>query len=284
MPATRPSHRSARHTPLGSSSGRSDDEIISLSSDDGLVFKHKPKKTTKKKSKPPANVEIVEISDDDDDNPSAQNDVNSRMQRQVQELKQENSRLKHDCARSAKELSVVRQELKAADKGKSKAVMDPEMDDLLSCEICTMRVWTPVLIPSCGHTFCKKCLLDWFNQTYIQHLAANPGYNPIRAQATLPRNVEFLLGSISPNDLQRVKQLLAVYAQPAPNFTCPSCRQAVTTRPTEVYQLKKVVHKIAGENGEKEPASAPQPQPVGRLRRGVGLGRTDDPWAKFFPN
>ncbi|KAL1745363.1 hypothetical protein HDZ31DRAFT_63202 [Schizophyllum fasciatum] len=284
MPATRHNHRAARHAPLGSATGRFDDEIISLSSDDGLMFKNKPKKSGKKKSKPPSNVEIVEISDDEDEKPVQSNGLDGQMQRQIQELKQENSRLKHDCARSAKELTAVRNELKAAEKGKAKATMDSEMDDLLSCEICSMREWTPMLIPSCGHSFCKTCLFDWFNQTYTQHLAANPTYQPSRAQAKLPRNVELILGAISPFELQHVRQLIAIHAQPAPKYTCPACRQEVTARPTEVFQLKKIIHKIAGESGEKEPAKVGPPQPMGRSRRGVlvPLG-VEDPWAKFFP-
>ncbi|TRM70307.1 hypothetical protein BD626DRAFT_554435 [Schizophyllum amplum] len=284
MPAARNTHRAPRHAPLGSSSGRSDDEIISLSSDDGfLLGRQKPKKSGKKKTKPPPDAEIVEISDDDDDAPVQPISRTQQMQRQIDQLRQENIRLKHDSARTAKELGLVRAQLVTAEKGKAKAAIDSDMDEYLSCEICTSRLWTPCLLPDCGHTFCKSCLFDWFNQTYNQHLASNPQYQPQRAHAELPANVKAILRTIAPGQLALVQQLLDLYGLPAPKYTCPSCRREAKTRPTEVYGFKKLIHVIAESNGEKEPAKAAPSLHGTRSRRGMPAAQPEDAWAKFFP-
>jgi len=40
-----------------------------------------------------------------------------------------------------------------------------ETDDDLCCSICSEAFIEPVILPSCGHSFCSACLESWFTQS-----------------------------------------------------------------------------------------------------------------------
>jgi hypothetical protein len=134
-------------------------------------------------------------------------------------------------------------------------------------------------LPECGHTFCQSCLVDWFNTTLAQHMTAYPNYNhnihnqPFNTLVTdciahrnMNPHIQFHLQALLPHLQLEV---------PAPQFTCPTCRKQVKTRPVEDFALKSIVRAIAGAAGE----SSPKKQ-GGRQRSGAG--RPQDTWEGFF--
>ncbi|KAJ6497832.1 hypothetical protein C8R45DRAFT_141539 [Mycena sanguinolenta] len=65
---------------------------------------------------------------------------------------------------------------------------------------------------------------------------------------------------------------------PQPDFSCPTCRAVVTTRPIEDYSLKALIHLVAASAGE----TSPQKDPVVK-RRGKGKAKAvDGPFDGFF--
>ena len=44
---------------------------------------------------------------------------------------------------------------------KNKILPSVKDNSHLDCPICFTLLECPILLPSCGHTFCKSCLLEW---------------------------------------------------------------------------------------------------------------------------
>ncbi|EIW80339.1 hypothetical protein CONPUDRAFT_154374 [Coniophora puteana RWD-64-598 SS2] len=53
-----------------------------------------------------------------------------------------------------------------------------DLDELVSCKVCTIKMQSPYLLPDCGHTLCQSCLVNWFDIILAQFTASHPQYNP----------------------------------------------------------------------------------------------------------
>ncbi|KAI0769654.1 hypothetical protein BD413DRAFT_604785 [Trametes elegans] len=225
-------------------------EIISISSgDESRPFKKLAleKKSARQRSKqkaraplPPAS-EIIEISSDDDAPlPKRPSGSMSTLERRIKELEEF--------------LSAV--------------------DEHISCEICTMKMWNPYTL-ACGHTFCKDCLQDWFSTALAQHMATHPHYNP---QAMIPHHWRALLArpDLSHHQRREVERQISMLAEatPQPAYSCPTCRVEVRNKPAETFVVKHLVRTVAGAQGESCPKIDLPPR----------LGHPPDgPWDGFFP-
>ncbi|KAI0356239.1 hypothetical protein OH77DRAFT_1401399 [Trametes cingulata] len=264
---------------------------IAVSSDDdgspprkklAVEKKSAPQRSKQKARAPlPPPSEIIEISSDDDDEaPPAKrpSTSTSALERRVKELEVENKRWR-EIALAAEAVTQTQASIPA-----KPATPPPDtrfdkllstMDEHVSCEICTMKMWNPYTL-ACGHTFCKDCLQDWFSTALAQHMATNPAYNPQgnvpphwRAALTRPD-----LSIAARRHIEREIALL-IEATPQPTYSCPTCRVEVRARPAENFVVKHIVRTIAGLQGE----SCPKQDPLPRIGHPV-----DGPWDGFFPS
>jgi hypothetical protein len=114
-----------------------------------------PGQIKRSKAKPRAAVRqaVIEISDSDDDAPAPpkkrKTSVELQLEKDIKKLKQENEAKKAEIAL-----------LRAAatqNPGPSNNDLISEVEDSVTCEICTLKMWTPYIL-ECGHTFCHCCL------------------------------------------------------------------------------------------------------------------------------
>ena len=160
------------------------------------------------------------------------------------------------------------------------------MTDNMDCEICMSRMWEPysyaffspnffqafllihVSLPECGHIFCLSCLQDWFGRTLAQFINANPHYSINQAQ-NIP-HLQHLFQTLMENPQAAAHpQLLP----PTPQYTCPTCREPVLTRPIEVFAMKAIVRVVTATAGE----SSPKKTVNKNWKAKAG------PWDGFFP-
>ncbi|KJA27719.1 hypothetical protein HYPSUDRAFT_130366 [Hypholoma sublateritium FD-334 SS-4] len=274
-----------------------DIDTISLTSSDTdtsksrkvLLKKAKNDKTqvrsrSKKPALPPAS-EIIEISSDEEDkHPHSmmpQPSVIADYRRQISKIREESVKYKQDLARVAKEVNSLREEnqtLKASRKpDATKIVLDAaQLADGLDCEICTCRMWTPYILPNCGHSFCQSCLQDWLGATQAQFLATNP--EPPVATYHLLDTLRTLIQNPALAAVPHVQTLLASQVPALPKYTCPTCREQITSRPTEAFALKSLIHTIAVAAGETIPK-----KPATTNKKGKSVGTLPGPWDGFFP-
>ncbi|KAJ7350314.1 hypothetical protein DFH08DRAFT_637714, partial [Mycena albidolilacea] len=189
------------------------------------------------------------------------------LQRELRKRSSKLATVKAELERARKEIS----ELKQASKPFKKGLFDAaQLEDHINCEICTSTNWTPYML-TCGHTYCMKCLVEWFHTCLVQHMAAHPTWRSTNQPAY------HLL-----NPRMRAHPYIAslVVAQgPQPEFSCPTCRAAVTTKPIEDYSLKAVIHEVATSSGE----ASPKKDPVVAKRRGKGKAKAvEGPFDIFF--
>jgi hypothetical protein len=104
-------------------------------------------------------------------------------------------------------------------------------------------------LTECGHVFCLGCTLDWFDNVHVQFLNSHPEYTPLPPyfQAVLRRPFEY------PQDFYRVSLYMAHH--PGPQYTCPSCRKAVTRRPVEDFKVKALASWLGSVQGLNPPES-----------------------------
>ncbi|KAI0829605.1 hypothetical protein BC628DRAFT_1408472 [Trametes gibbosa] len=292
MPATRTEMKHAsRSTPNHRQASiqvrRPASEVVTLSSGEYSPPRKKmvpEKKSAKQRSKQKARAplpppsEIIEISSDDDEPPAKRSSGSmSLAERRVKELEEESKRWK-EAALAAQAVSLAAQaNLAQKDTPPSDVRLDQilsTMDEHVSCEICTMKMWHPYTL-SCGHTFCKGCIQDWFSTALAQHMSAHPTYNPqlmvpIHFRTTLAR--QDLSAHARRQIMREVARLEENTAQPA--YSCPTCRVGVRNKPAENFVVKHMVRTIAALQGESYPKEDPP-----RL-----LGQTvEGPWDGFFP-
>lgn len=127
----------------------------------------------------------------------------------------------------------------------------------------------PSSLSACGHTFCSSCLNDWFNTTLAHHMQAHPHYT---AEITVP--AQFRARQNHPRMAEALRRYIAEQRErmPHPQYTCPTCREVVLTKPVEVYALKEMVRMVAAMLGGQ---SSPK-KVVNRAHGG--------PFDGFFPN
>ncbi|RDX50111.1 hypothetical protein OH76DRAFT_483720 [Lentinus brumalis] len=234
---------------------------------------------------PPA-AEIIEISSDEDEAPPRKKPTTSSSvyEKRIKELQEENKRLMAAVAAAkaahAKTLAAPpaapppsKLQAPAADPKADKFISTVE--DHVTCEVCTLKMWHPFTL-ACGHTFCKDCLVDWFNTALVQHLSAHPNYD---AQRVIPARWRDALAQ--PNlphhtRLQYEREIAIIMSTTAqPKYSCPTCRDLVKAKPAENFVVKHLVRTIAGVQGESCPQEAPLPRIPGRPVGGAFDG--------FFP-
>ncbi|KIY53079.1 hypothetical protein FISHEDRAFT_69220 [Fistulina hepatica ATCC 64428] len=268
-------------------------EIIDITSDDEEplpVKQPKPKAGRKLRSSPEKRHEIVDITSEDNDVDtgldSERHYVCSKLQtpgvRQC--LEEENKRLQLKMtslliqkAEVQTQMARLREELQGA-KSAANGMNLSKIDDHICCEICTLKMWRPFILPACGHTFCMSCLQDWFQTILTRHVREHPQWDISLPSGELPTSTALALQRY-PRVYQDVVTVLIPYrSMPGPQYTCPRCRASVKTAPIEDYALKAIVAAVATETGEKPQESL--------VRRGKGKAKAqpaEHPWAKFFP-
>ncbi|KAF8170268.1 hypothetical protein K438DRAFT_1854319 [Mycena galopus ATCC 62051] len=215
--------------------------------------------------------DVIEISSSDDEEPLPRKLPPREQLKEVQQkLRHKSSKLETvegELERARKEIS----ELKKASKHSGKVLLDTaQLEDLINCAICTTTNWTPYMLP-CSHTFCKSCLVEWFNTCVAQHMAAHPHW---RSNGQPPYHL------LNPRIRAHPYIAAMVAAQgPQPDYSCPTCRAPVGSKPLEDYSLKAVIHTVATTAGE----TSPKKDPVVAKRRGKGKAKAvDGPFDGFF--
>ncbi|KAI0311903.1 hypothetical protein OF83DRAFT_709262, partial [Amylostereum chailletii] len=300
MPATRAQstleHAGSEPYPRGSKRHSPDVEVIVISSDDEDTAPPRKKRASGRKPKPGATddgIEVIKASARTTDSTTPAQLAEIR--RKLKKAEQERDRLKKalDEAReqSAKDAQKVkrceqmvlleqekREKAEAQAESKEKAdipasmISTSSLEDIINCEICTLKMWSPFILSDCGHVFCQKCLNDWFQSAMVQHMTNNPNFRP--ELAPLPLEPGHLVG-LTPHE----QQFFAARnnAGSRPKYSCPSCRAAVKHRPAECYSIKALVRLVAEKEGEKDPREVT----VGG-RRGKGRAIVSDPWEGYF--
>ncbi|KAJ7188533.1 hypothetical protein C8R46DRAFT_23462 [Mycena filopes] len=262
----------ARRTP----STRSRDIVIPSSDDDiPLVVSSGPlpRSPAKRKNVAPDPDSVIEILSSDEETEPRKPSPKEQLKQAQQELRI----LKKKCSKLetvGEELERARKEIGELKKRSGKVSIDSaQIEDHISCEICTTTMWTPYILSGCGHAFCMKCLVEWFSTCLAQHMTAHPGW---RSNANQP-----LYHRLDPRIRAHpyIAQLAAQHG-PQPEFSCPTCRAVVTTKPMEDYSLKAIIHAVATSAGEL----SPKKDAVAAKRRGKGKAKAvvEGPFDGFF--
>ncbi|SJL12741.1 uncharacterized protein ARMOST_16172 [Armillaria ostoyae] len=172
-----------------------------------------PTKSSKQRTKAGAHKhskEVIVISSDEDE------ELNAATRKNVLELEDALKKSKQETieAKQAQEKAEIKvasydEELEAmqadADQPKINA---SELQDDTTCDICTMIMERPFILPQCGHVSCQACIHEWFDTIRQENWRGPFGrrYRPV--------------------------------------YNCPTCRKIVTTEPVKVYKLKSVAQKM----------------------------------------
>ncbi|KIL68882.1 hypothetical protein M378DRAFT_158020 [Amanita muscaria Koide BX008] len=220
----------------------------------------KPKKN-KEASEPPKPLpdnEVIEIASDSEDDCTLANAM------VIYNLRKEIAHLKDEKVKQKRDLEKYKQNFL-----KGKLTVDAsQVEEILNCEICTGRMWSPYLLSDCGHCFCQTCLQDWFRTVLNKFVAEHPNVDPThpdwrwQLQPLLLNNPGLLATFPAFN----------AFNAPRPQYSCPTCRNIITTRPVEVYTLKALVRILASAAGDKSP----------QKDRNSKKALTT-PWDQFFP-
>ncbi|CAK5281344.1 unnamed protein product [Mycena citricolor] len=236
-----------------------------------IISSTPPPAVPAKKPRRPATVrdEVIEISSDEEDTRPRKIGRNNPDQRS--QLQQEICALKSKCAkleRVQSELEDARKEI-AQLKRPGKIILDAiNLDDHICCEICSTTMWKPYILNGCGHTFCLDCLVEWLSTCLAQHMNTHPHERP--GVPNLPP--AFVYDPRNPV----VAAMVAQHHQTSqPQYTCPSCRKAMKSKPTEDFALKALIHTLAAAIGQSDPKEA--------RRRGKGRAvASKGPFDSFF--
>ncbi|KAF4567766.1 hypothetical protein EYR40_006773 [Pleurotus pulmonarius] len=281
----------------------SDDVVVLSSSDDearAAKKAHSNKITLNKHTKPTLqSTEVIEISDDDEDypvvpvKPSRNMMKITELQSQIETLKESNTRMGKEIEHTQSlldEAMVERDmlsnqvaELQLRQEPPSLSIKPSDLEDQVNCEICTMKMWRPYLLPDCGHSFCESCLQDWFSTILARHMQAHPEYNANNHKRNVPAHIRQMLPYAQYHP--QVQQMLAQYnlQNPQPEYNCPTCRVEVKSRPIEDFALKAIVRVVANAQGEVSPQ-----KPVSTSTSRKGKHRAPQKsqksvWDPYFP-
>ncbi|EKM54219.1 uncharacterized protein PHACADRAFT_257913 [Phanerochaete carnosa HHB-10118-sp] len=247
----------------------------------------------KAKLRPPPAVpvkDVVEISSEDD---ISQQQSMEELKRQLEDAKVELEQLKR--ARTLPALVHVASAPASADlihklnrleaecaqtKAWNKRLLNT-LESHLSCDMCYEKMWQPYSL-ACGHTFCRPCLQDWFSTELAKHMGTHPDYSPV---PQIPRQYREFLRRHDLQPYQRtqlMRQIQRLYDSVAhPDYTCPTCRKPVTSKPIEAFTVKNIVAVVAEAEAEE---SRLQGKSVASPRRGgVSKLREESPFSGFFP-
>ncbi|KAF9047352.1 hypothetical protein BJ165DRAFT_1465434 [Panaeolus papilionaceus] len=295
FPTPSPPSRDRRRT-LNNSEGTQPADG-SISSDDAesskaaleqpRVSHSKPKSKTRPHKIPSNTVplpqvqEIIEISSDDDYTPplpSSQSSIIANLRRELSRSREEAARTKRMYDATAKELKMLREDNKRltalSENDGSKVILNSDVvTEHFECAICSSEMWTPYILPGCGHTFCQKCLIDWFGTTQAKFLAAHPNYHANHnTNYGLSQILDYLAAypnlATDPRSISALKQSLPA----EPKYECPECRSPVTSPPIEAFAMKKLIRIVAASKGQGSPKPKSR-HPVAR----------NNPWDGFFP-
>lgn len=142
----------------------------------------------------------------------------------------------------------------------------------LGCEqpvLCTIPGTDAVMtsyfrLPGCGHTFCQKCLCDWFDTTLRNFLVTHPNFHPNNPLPGL-HHLAYLITQPQLANNPALAQLLP----PRPEYSCPECRTPVKSRPVENFAMKAFASLCHTAAHGRPPPTPPRPK--------------GSPWDGFFP-
>ncbi|SJL04143.1 uncharacterized protein ARMOST_07503 [Armillaria ostoyae] len=127
-------------------------------------------------------TDIIEISSDEGEVPLARRKLRklSELEALVQKLKRENkeaiqakNEAERQCAKIEEDMKNLKNQLEAS----CHKIACSKLDDDLTCDICSLNLWYPYILPECGHIFCRNCINDWFNTIAKEHQHQNPYYH-----------------------------------------------------------------------------------------------------------
>jgi len=209
---------------------------------------------------------IIEISSDEDEEPRPQPkrspatrvdppstnkpDHSARLVQEIENLKKREGELEQVITRQKKEIEAM--------KLKSKSLPNAEkVNAELECDVCTEKMWTPYRLTECGHVFCKRCLVGWFDGPHANFLNTQK-YTPLPPdiRAVLRQPLDFFQQDFS-QQWNRAYKHISRLARP--QYTCPSCRKAVTRRPIEDFKVKALVSWFGEVHGVEPPKSGIPP-------------------------
>jgi len=118
--------------------------------------------------------EVIEISSDEEERPFTRSvkekvlrvNHTPELRRRVKELETDFARVVQENLRLLKQNEDIMLQ-STANKGKLYLDSD-QIEDHIVCEVCSSTLWDPYILPDCGHTFCKICLRDWFEQSQLK--------------------------------------------------------------------------------------------------------------------
>ncbi|KAJ7216586.1 hypothetical protein GGX14DRAFT_50984 [Mycena pura] len=216
-------------------------DVVLLTGSEALAAKRATKATASKqkssnpvarKEKHPALVnsaDIIEISSDEDDEPIFRDAGASKLKERIIQLEKENASIKSENEAM-----------------KQNQTMTTELEDGVTCEICSSKMWSPFILPDCGHTFCQKDLEDWFSAALKQHRNTYPNFHA---------------GMAGP--------MLGMMQLPLPPYSCPKCREKVRSKPIQNFAVKSFVRVVAKHARETSPKKA---------------ASSNNIWSQFFPS
>ncbi|KAJ7031645.1 hypothetical protein C8F04DRAFT_1110142 [Mycena alexandri] len=207
------------------------------------VPKQKNPPAARKENHCPINSgEIIEISSDEDEEPVIPV-ATSQLRERIRQLEKENELMK-----------------KENEEMKKQQVVTADLEEQVTCEVCSSKMWSPFILPDCGHTFCQTDLENWFATALKLHRNVYPHYN-VNAPAV---NAYGLPGAVNPYNPYGLMQQI-----PLPAYSCPKCREKVRSKPIQNFALKSLVRAVAGPSGETSPKKV--------------VGGSNNVWSRFFP-